>query len=159
MKKFWLLVLFLMLSCALTLSQQAPAAVQPAAAEAAQSSDSSPAIPKGAKVFVASMPDDFDQELKTAIKKKDVPVTIVDKREQADFEITGYSETEKAGAAKILITGSWHSRESASITVANLKSGVIAFSYAYHKDNSNRGKKSSSEACAKHLKEKIESGK
>jgi hypothetical protein len=143
-------------SCALALSQQAQA---PAAPVEAQSADQSPVIPKGAKVFVAPMPDDFDQDLKTAIKKKDVPMMLVDKREQADFEITGFSESQKAGAAKILITGSWHSRESASITVANLKSGVIAYAYAYHVDNSSRGKKSSSEACAKHLKDKIESGK
>ena len=55
--------------------------------------------------------------------------------------------------------GSWHSRESASIKVANLKSGVIAFAYSYNTDNSAHGKKSSAESCAKHLKEKIESGK
>jgi hypothetical protein len=31
------------------------------------------------------------------------------------FEITGLSETQKAGTAKKILMGSWHSRESASI--------------------------------------------
>jgi len=115
-------------------------------------------IPAGSKVFVASMPDDFDQYLKAAIEAKKVPVIVVTKREDADFEITGYSETQKAGLGKKLIMGSWHSRESASIKVANLKTGMVTFAYSYNNDNSAHGKKSSSESCAKHLKEKIESG-
>jgi hypothetical protein len=55
--------------------------------------------------------------------------------------------------------GSWHSRESASIKIANLKTGTVAFAYSYNNDNSAHGKKSSAESCAKHLKEKIESKK
>jgi hypothetical protein len=105
------------------------------------------------------MPDGFDQYIKTALDKKKVPVTVVEKRDDADFEITGYSETQKAGVGKKLIMGSWHSRESASIKVANLKSGIIAFAYSYNNDNSAHGKKTSAESCAKHLKEKIESSK
>ena len=62
-------------------------------------------------MFVASMPDKFDEFIKSAIEKKKVPVTVVNNREQADFEITGFSETQKAGAAKKIIMGSWHSRE------------------------------------------------
>jgi hypothetical protein len=128
-------------------------------AQQAPTSTSSEAIPAGAKVFIASMPDGFDQYIKAAIEKKKVPVNVVEKREDADFEISGYSETQKAGVAKKLILGSWHSRESASIKVANIKTGVVAFAYSYNNDNSAHGKKTSSESCAKHLKEKIESGK
>ena len=54
--------------------------------------------------------------------------------------------------------GSWHSREEASINVANIKTGEIVFAYSAHKENSAHGKQSSAEACAKHLKEKV-SGK
>ena len=125
----------------------------------AKAAEASQVIPKGAKVFIAPMPDNFNEFVKTAIEKKNVPVTVVDNREQADFEISGFSESQKASTAKKFILGSWHSRESASIKVANLKTGVIAFAYSYNTDNSARGKKTSSEACAKHLKEKIESGK
>jgi len=79
----------------------------------------------------------------------------VEKREDAAYEITGVSETKKAGAAKILITGSWHSREEASIQVTDLKTGVVAFAYSYVTENSTHGKRSSAEACAKHLKKAI----
>ena len=105
------------------------------------------------------MADNFNEYVKAAIEKKNVPVSVVSNRDQADFEITGYSETQKASTAKKLIMGSWHSRESASIKVANLKTSVIVFAYSYNIDNSAHGKKSSSESCAESLKEKIESGK
>ena len=113
-------------------------------------------IASGAKVFVAAMPDGFDTYLKAALSKKKVPVQVVENRDEAEYEITGTSESKKAGAAKILITGSWHSDEEASIRVANLKSGEIAWAYSAHKQNSAHGKQSTAEACAKHLKEAIE---
>jgi hypothetical protein len=142
---------------------QAPAEATPAVQSKTvpenKPAEDSLVIPKGAKLFIASMPDKFDEYLKAAIQKKRVPATVVENRDQADFEITGHSETQKAGAAKIILMGSWHSRETASIKVANLKSGVISFAYSYDTNNSTHGKKTSSEACAKHLKEKIESGK
>lgn len=135
-------------------------AQQPNKAESSdKSSTDSQVIPAGAKVYIAPMPDNFNENLKAAIEKKKVPVRVVENRDQADFEITGYSESQKASTAKKLIMGSWHSRESASIKVANLKTGIVVFAYSYNTDNSARGKKSSSESCAKHLKEKIESGK
>ena len=106
-----------------------------------------------------AMPDGFDQNMKEAIAAKKVPIKVVDKREDAEFEVTGFSESQKASTAKKLIMGSWHSRESASIKLTNLKSGVVSFAYSYNTDNSTHGKRSSAESCAKHLKEKIESGK
>jgi hypothetical protein len=150
MRHIWLITLLLVTS--LPSWAQSPTSPRNTAGD-------SEMIPIGAKVFVAPMPDNFNEYLQAAIKGKKVPVTIVKDREQADFEITGYSETQKASTAKKLIMGSWHSRESASIKVANLKTGTIAFAYSYNNDNSAHGKKSSSESCAKHLKEKIESGK
>jgi hypothetical protein len=161
MKRTILCCSLVLLFCASALSQQAQPPSQPAPETAVTGPkvQESLVIPKGARVYIAPMPDNFDEFLKDAIGKKQVPVTIVNTREEAEFEITGFSESQKASTAKKLIMGSWHSRESASIKVANLKSGVIAFAYSYNTDNSARGKKSSSEACAKHLKEKIESGK
>ncbi len=158
-------VLAVIFSAAFVVGQQAPTAtsVEPSV-KAVSTADSkqeaeSLVIPKGAKIFIASMPDNFHEFMKAAIEKKHVPVTVVENKDQAEFELSGFSETQKASTAKKLIMGSWHSRESASIKVANLKSGVVAFAYSYNNDNSARGKKTSSEACAKHLKEKIESGK
>jgi hypothetical protein len=103
--------------------------------------------------------DGFDQYLKAAFVAKKVPVTVVDDKSKADFEITGHSETQKASTAKKVIMWDWHSNEQASIQENNLKSGEVAFAYSKNKQSSVHGKKSTAEACAKHLKEKIESGK
>src|ERR1700675_4105973 len=113
-------------------------------------------IPKGAKVFVAPIAQGFDSFLKDAIGKKKVPVEITANRDQADYEITGTAETQKASTAKILIMGNWHSREEASITVSNIKSGEVVWAYSVHEEASAHGKRSSAESCAKHLKDAIE---
>jgi hypothetical protein len=114
-------------------------------------------IPPGAKVYIAPMPDGFDEFLKSAIAAKKVPVEIVTEKEKAEFQITGQSDTQKASTAKKAIMWDWRSNEQASIQVSNLASGEVAFAYSVNKVSSAHGKKSSAEACAKHLKEKIES--
>jgi hypothetical protein len=116
-------------------------------------------LTRGAKVFVQPMKDGFDTYFKAALAKKKVPLVVVPSREEADYEITGTSESQKAGAAKKIIMGSWHSDEQASISVAGIKSGEIVFAYAANKKNSAHGKQTTAEACAKHLKEAIEKGK
>lgn len=113
------------------------------------------AIPAGSKVFIGPM-DGFETYMKAALDKKKVPLNIVQSKDEADFEMTGTSNSQKAGAAKIILFGSWHSREEASISLINLKTSEVAFAYSVHKENSAHGKQSSAEACAKHIKEKIE---
>jgi hypothetical protein len=113
-------------------------------------------IPAGSKVFITPLEGGFEIYLAASLVKKQVPVLIVNDRSKADFEITGISESEKAGWAKMLFMGSQQSAEQASIKVVNLKTDVIAFAYTVNKGNSVRGKQSAAEACAKHLKEKIE---
>jgi hypothetical protein len=113
-------------------------------------------IPKGAKVFVAPIADGFDTYLKDAFAKKKVPVEVTTSRDQADYEITGAAETQKASTAKKVIMGNWHSREEASITVSNIKSGEVIWAYSVHEEASTHGKRSSAESCAKHLKDAIE---
>ena len=113
----------------------------------------------GARVFLNTMPDDFQNYLKAAFIEKKVPLVVVDTKGEADFEISGSSETQKAGAAKKIFMGSWHSDEQASISVASLQSGEVVFAYSANKKNSARGKRTSAEACAKHLKEAVEKKK
>ena len=112
-------------------------------------------IAPNSKVFLAPM-GGFEDELKTAIEKKKVPVVLVTDKSQADYVITGTSETEKAGAAKKVIMLNWHSNEQASITVFDNKSGDAVFAYSVNKKSSAHGKRSTAEACAKHLKDQIE---
>ncbi len=113
------------------------------------------AIPRDSKVFIAPM-DGFEAHLKEAFAAKKVPLQIVDSKETADFELTGTSTSQKAGVAKILIRRDWRSKEEASITITDLKSGTVVFAYTVHKSSSAHGKRSAAEACAKHVKEKVE---
>ncbi len=112
-------------------------------------------IPNGAKVFIASMPNGFDAYLKAAIEKKKVPVEIVGEKSKAEYQITGVSETQKAGAAKMILMGDWRSTEDASVQVANLASGQVVYAYSVHEQSSNHGRQSAAEACAKHMKERV----
>jgi len=113
------------------------------------------AFNQGAKLFVAPMPDGFDTYLKTAFERKKVPVTFGASRDEADFELTGSSETQKAGNAKKILKLDWHSDEQASVSIANLKSGQIVFAYSANKKSSVHGKRSTAEACAKHIKDEL----
>jgi len=115
-------------------------------------------IPAHAKVYVAPM-GGFETPLKKAIADKKVPIEVVEQREQAEYEITGTSDSKKASTAKKVIMGSWHSDEDASIKVASLKSGEIVYAYAVHKQDSAHGQKSTAEACAKHLKDEAVAAK
>jgi hypothetical protein len=99
-------------------------------------------IPAGSKVFVAVMENGFDDYLKASLQAK---------------KISGHAETQKASTAKKVIRLDWHSNEQASIQLVNLKTSEVAFAYSVNKPSSAHGKKSTAEACAKHLKEKIES--
>jgi hypothetical protein len=127
-----------------------PARAQEKQSEAAQQGQTK--IPAHAKVYIAPM-GGFETPLKKAIADKKVPIEIVEQREQAEYEITGTSDSKKASTAKKVILGSWHSDEDASIKVASLKSGEIVYAYAVHKQDSAHGQKSTAEACAKHLKD------
>ena len=66
------------------------------------------------------------------------------------------AESEKATWAKMLFARSTNSMEEAGIKITNISTDEVVFAYAVHKSNSVRGKQSAAEACAKHMKEKIE---
>jgi hypothetical protein len=150
-----LILAFLAIFASASLWAQQPQGRAPATGPSASAS----AIPRWSKIYVDPMPDSFDTYMKAAIREKNVPVVVVSQLDQADFELFGTSTSKKAGAAKIIILGSWHSSEAASIQVLNLAEKTVVFAYSYRNWNSPHGKKSSAEACAKHLKEKIESSK
>lgn len=109
-------------------------------------------IPAGSNVFVSPMPGGFETYLVAGLVKKKVPLAIVADITKADYQISGISETVKAGWAKMLIMGTDMSREQASIKVVELKTGEVVFGYTVHKGFSIRGKQSAAESCAKHLK-------
>lgn len=114
-------------------------------------------IPANSKVYVNRIRgfEGFENYLVSAFKKKKVQLLVVTDRDKADFEITGYSESQKAGWAKIIF-GSGLPEEEASIQVVNRQSGVIAYAVASYKTDAINGKKSTAEHLAKNLRQKME---
>jgi hypothetical protein len=143
--------------CAAVICLTASAHASPQVPELRQDADAG--IPRGAKVFIAPIDGGYDIYLAAAMHKKQVPIVIVSDREKADYELSGVSESEKAGWAKIVFWGNSSSSEQASVKVVNLETGTVVWGYNVNKSSSARGKQSSAEACAKHLKEKIEKGR
>ncbi len=112
-------------------------------------------IPAGSRIYVAPISGGFENYIVAAILKKKVPVVLVTDQTKADYEISGVSESEKANWAKMLFMKSGASAEQASVQVVDRKNGEVVFAYSVNKANSARGKQSAGEACAKHLKGKI----
>lgn len=113
-------------------------------------------LPSGARIFVAPMPNGFETYVVAGIEKKKVPVVVVTDRDKADYELSGVSDSDKAGWAKMLFLGSQQTNEAASIKIVNLKTGNVVFAYSVNKTNSYKGKQSAGESVAKHINEKIE---
>jgi len=109
-------------------------------------------------VYIGPVEGGYDIYLAAAMHKKEVPIVLVTDRAKADFELSGVSESEKAGWAKIVFWGNTSSSEQASVKIVNLKTDTVVWGYNVNKGSSARGKQSSAEACAKHLKEKIDKG-
>jgi len=129
-----------------TANERPPATGQKAA-------DPETRIPSGSKVFVAKM-DGFETYLIAALAKKKTPLLVVTKRDEADFEIVGNSESQKAGWAKIIF-GTGLPTVEASIQVINLKTGIVAWAVSEHRRDANFGKRSVAEYLAKKIGEKM----
>jgi hypothetical protein len=114
-------------------------------------------IPAGSKVYVENVAGlaDFENNLVAAFQKKQVNLLVVADPSLADFEITGFAESEKAGWAKIIV-GSGRPESGASIQMVNLRTGVIAYAVASYKVDSFNGNKSTAEHLAKNLRQKME---
>ncbi len=147
--------LFCLLTCAVAIVAQAQstAANEPAAAADHKAADSETKIPSGSKVFVAPM-EGFETYIIAALAKKKTPLVVVTKREEADFEIVGNSESQKAGWAKIIF-GTGMPTVEASIQVINLKTGVVACAVSEHRRDAAFGKRSVAEYLAKKIGEKM----
>lgn len=122
-------------------------------------------IPKNSKVYIAPiMPenpnnlqaDGFEHYLAAALRKKNVPLIIVADRSMADFIIEGTADQRNPGWAKKIILADFRRSTSASITVTNLRTGVVAYADSSDRSSANRGLRSSAEKLAKYLKRKID---
>lgn len=157
------LLIAFMASCAPFISGQervrsVNASVNTSVASAIDAARNDPTfITPGSKVYVNEIRgfEGFENYLVAAFKKKKVDLLVVTDRSLADFEITGYSESQKAGWAKIIFS-SGLPEEEASIQVINLRTSVVAFAVASYKVDAINGKKSTAEHLAKNLRQKME---
>jgi hypothetical protein len=121
-------------------------------------------IPRNSRIYIAPMKSEdstkpvegFENYLAAALRKKNVPLVMVADRSQADFEIVGTADKKGAGWAKKVFMGDFRGSASASISVINLRTGVVAYADASHRSSANKGLRSSAEKLAKYLKKKIE---
>ncbi len=97
-----------------------------------------PTVPAGSKVYVEAA-DGFDTYLAAALQKKKVPVVMVADKDKADYELSGVSDHQKAGWAKVVFMGQIHSDEQASVKLVNIKTAEVVFAYAVNKKNSLHG--------------------
>lgn len=130
--------------------------LKPAQAEEGTMLSSTKKIKSGSRIFISPMEGGFENFIVAGFQKKEVPLVVVIDRSKADYELSGISDSEKAGWAKMFFMGSQQSREEASVKVSDLKTGTLVFAYSVHKGNSYRGRQSAGEACAKHLKQIVE---
>ena len=120
-------------------------------------------IPPNSKIYIAPFKSEdstkpvegFETYMAAAIRKKGVPVIMVADRSQADFEIAGSADKKGAGFAKKWLLGDFRRSTSASLTVTNLHTGVVAYADSSDRASANRGLRSSAEKLAKYLKRKI----
>ncbi|HEV7744806.1 MAG TPA: hypothetical protein VGO56_07400 [Pyrinomonadaceae bacterium] len=155
-----------------TRAQTATPTTQPTEKVARTYPESAPAdpfkarlIPRNSKIYIAPIVSEdqnkpqaqgFESYLAAALRKKDVPLLIVADASQADFIIEGTADQKGAGWAKKIILADFRKSTSASMTVTNLRTGVVAYADSSDRSSANRGLRSSAEKLAKYLKKKME---
>lgn len=114
-------------------------------------------IPGGSKVYVSDINGlpGFENNIVAAFQKKRVNLFVVADRSQADFEINGFADSQKAGWAKIIF-GKGLPESEASIQMVNLRTGIVAYAVASYKVESLNGNKSTAEHLAKNVRQKME---
>lgn len=160
--RFALTFIFLLAFSTLALAQDKPDAKPAAPTMSAADKFEAERIPRNSKIYIAHFLSEGEKDtgfsgyLAAAIRKKNVPVILVNDDKDADFVISGSADQKGAGAVKKIFLGDFRKTTSASIVVTNTRTGIVAFADSSHRDSANRGMRSSAEKLAKYLKKKIE---
>ena len=109
-------------------------------------------IRPGSKVYVTPTKDDFYRYLMAEIQKQDFPIVLVTKREEAEYEIAVTSSLSKSSDSQYSIFPNGNTNDDETLSIINLKTGVIIFTETVYNRNAKRGYKSAAEICAKHLR-------
>ena len=154
LKSYTLWAVTLALFCTVSISaQDKQNGTTSSSSTAANTSANSTKIPANSKVYINPM-DGFETYVAAALQKKKIPLMIVTDREQADFEIKGSVDKQKAGWAKTVF-GTGLPSIDATMQVSNVKTGIIVFTNSSTKESARRGRKGSAEHLAKNLAEKM----
>lgn len=120
------------------------------------SGQSSTCIPNGSKIYINEMPEDFHTFMAAAFKDTELPLLIVTDKDKADFEMSGTAAASKSNSwARVIFAGQTGSKESASITISNVKTSVVVFSAASDRGNARRGKRSVANKMARELRDDL----
>jgi ABC-type uncharacterized transport system substrate-binding protein len=122
----------------------------------AQQKSKAMCIPVDSKIFIADMAEDFHTFMAAALKDVDIKLLVVTDKEKADFEMTGTAKPSQRNSwARVIFAGQTGSKESASITISNLKTSVVVFSAASDRSNARRGTRSVANKMARELRDKL----
>ncbi len=124
------LFLFVLTSVGAQQPDKQPLPAVPARQDSSPKAEERPQIPHGSKVYIAPM-DGFETYLKKAFEKKKVPLTVVENKQDAAYEISGVATAEKAMSTKDLILGRSYRREEANIQLTDLRTGAVVFAFSY----------------------------
>lgn len=113
-------------------------------------------IPIDSKVYIAEMPEDFHTFMTAAFKDTELQLFIVTDRDKADFEMKGTAAASQRNSwARVIFAGQTGSKESASISMSNIRTGIVVFSAASDRSNARRGKRSVANKMARELRDKL----
>jgi hypothetical protein len=108
-------------------------------------------------LYIAPNGDGFDVYLAAAMSKKEVPVTVVDKPENATYTLKSaqveiQKESTGSKVTKCLFLYCAGINDKGNTSVQLVKDGTVQWSYSVNKGRGEKNRQSMAEAVAKHLK-------
>lgn len=117
---------------------------------------------KGPKPMVWIDPtNQYANYLEAAVLKKHTPVTFTTEKASASYVANLDAEAQKGSAARAIFLGAANSgaKSNLSLTVSDVKTGAVVFSYTCQKNGEFGSFQSASECLAKHWTHFIDKGK
>jgi hypothetical protein len=108
-------------------------------------------------LYITPSGDGFDVYLAAAMSKKEVPVTVVEKPENASYTLKAaqveiQKESTGSKVTKCLFLYCAGINDKGNTSVQLVKDGTIQWSYSVNKGRGEKNRQSMAEAVAKHLK-------
>ena len=127
----------------------------PVSARTSVVSSAGSVILPGSSVYVAPM-GGYERFIIAALEEKRVPVVVLGDPSISNFEIRDVA-VNPASWAKAAASGAANWSEQAKITMTDLKTHAVVFTFPVREGSSSHGNKSAAEDCAAHLRDRMES--